>query len=155
MEELTIEAWGAFWVWDNDRFLYRNTQTGEIVGTRKIIDLRDTFIERQKAWVDELVDSPFDGNLTIQEWESKFAKTIKDTYLIAYMLAIGGASDLTEVMKEEIGIILKDEYHSLDDFARDIAKGKYTGDSPNWVKQHVKLRARAYIDSVRQAIAWP
>jgi hypothetical protein len=69
------------------------------------------------------------------------------------MLAIGGRNNLNETIKREIESMLRKEYQSLNGFARDIADGKYTGDDLD--EMHIKLRARTYIDSVRQAIKWP
>jgi hypothetical protein len=154
IQELTMGSQGVTWLWDAKRSSYCNIRTGEIVDSRKIVRLRDIFIEREKLQIDELVEGLLSGDLTLPDWESKFAEAIKTTYLTAYMLANGGPDKFSEADKHEIAVMLRGQYLSLDKFAKDIASGRYIGD-PGWVEEHIKLRARTYVDSIRHAIEWP
>ncbi|MCL4263893.1 MAG: hypothetical protein KJ069_11790, partial [Anaerolineae bacterium] len=119
-----------------------------IVNPRKIIEIRDLYLKNVKSSIDESVDKLFDENLFIQEWQLDFQEALKDNYIVCFALANGGIKNLTDSILQEIGDILKNEYQLLYDFAVELAEGKYHHNDITWGKEHAKLRARAFLDSV-------
>ena len=134
----------AKWEWDKKLKRYRETDTGRIIGQRRMVKLRDVYNESVADEVAELADKLGTGDLTVQQWTIAMRDRIKKTFSDQYVLARGGRNSMTQRDWGRVGRMVKDQYHFLQGFARDVADGKMS------VKQ-VAARAKMYMDSSTQA----
>lgn len=145
----------SIWLWDRKRKQYYNTQTRQIFDARKIIDLRETFIENVKAQTDALVSDLINNRLNVQDWTLELWESIKKTYICAFILAAGGRNSITDADRERMGVTLNEMLLSFQEFSNDVENGRYIGDGSDWIELQIQLRSRTYIDAVRQLIDWP
>lgn len=129
------------WVWEPRTHRYRNTASGRFVGARQMVQLRDTFIEAQKARTADLAARWASGELTTAQWREGMRLVIKQTYIDQYVMAKGGRGQLTQADYGRIGALVKEQYKFLQGFERDLKNGQMTSAG------QVAYRAALYVDS--------
>lgn len=135
------------WTWNQNTKRYREKATGRFVGQKKMTDLRNDFIVRQKerlaAGSNTLTDQLAAGDITIQRWVLDQRQIIKETYVDQYVLGKGGRNNMTQVDWGRVGAEIKKQYGFLQGFGQDIADGKMS-------VAGIKARSGLYIDSSTQ-----
>jgi hypothetical protein len=137
------------WVWDPKGAgggRYRNTESGQWVGAKGMLALRDQFVEAQRTAMvtDELADRLAAGDVNVQQWVQESRQIIRTTFIAEYALAHGGWRDLTSHDWGIIGHLCRDQYGFLNDFATQIANGELSAGQ-------IKARASMYLDASVQA----
>jgi hypothetical protein len=109
-----------------------------------MLELRDVFVERQKAQTSALASRLVNDEITRAEWVKGMRDVIKQTYIDQYVMAKGGRGNLTQADYGRIGAMVKEQYKFLQGFERDIKNGKMTGGQ-------IAVRSSLYVDSSTQA----
>lgn len=134
----------SVWTWDDHTKRYRNTVSGRFLGSKQMIELRDTFLDVQKDKARQLIDSLADGRLTLQEWTLQQRTLIRQTYIDEYVMAHGGRGTMTQRDWGILGQQIKEQYGYLAKFEQDLRNGKL---SPG----QAGTRASMYVESASQA----
>ena len=134
----------SLWRWEAKLSRYRNAETGRFIGAKGMVELRDLFVERQKAQTADLAARLIGGDLTSAEWVEAMRGVIKQTYIDQYVMARGGRAAMTQADFGRLGQMLKEQYKFLQGFERDLLNGKLTAGQ-------IATRASMYIDSSTQA----
>lgn len=134
----------SLWRWEPNLRRYRNAETGRFIGAKGMVDLRDTFVARQKAQTADLAARLTGGELDTAQWVTQMRQVVKQTYIDEYVMARGGRAQLTQADYGRLGAMLKEQYKYLQGFERDILSGKLTSGQ-------IATRAGMYIDSATQA----
>jgi hypothetical protein len=102
------------------------------LGTREIQSLRDEFTLRTSELVGDLTERLWRGEIAIQEWHDEMRREIKTTFICQYLLAKGGRNLMTKPDYARIGVMVGQQYKSLDVFVSDIVEERY---------KHIDVRA--------------
>jgi hypothetical protein len=100
---------------------YRNITTGRLVGLEKIKDLSRTLIKDRTREGLVLTDRMLAGDLSVGDWETAIAKSLKNLHLQQYKLSAW------KMESRDYGIVgnkLRNEYRFLRNFSLEIAAGK-------------------------------
>lgn len=140
------------WVDHPELNKYIDEATGEVLTYGQVLDLVDDIIDEQgDAAAESLYQMVADGEITVEEWQDRFGKTLKWLYLILAMLAFSGGLLylFNEDFRRRIETALDGQYRYLSRFALEIAAGAVMGGA-------ILRRMKMYINSARQAfwIAW-
>lgn len=132
------------WRWEAKLRRYREATTGRFIGAKGMLELRDQFIEAQKARTAELAAQLTGGEINSAEWLQQMRQVIKESYIDQYIMANGGRAKLTQADYGRIGAMVKEQYKFLQGFERDLLAGKVKGGQ-------IAVRAGMYVDSSKQA----
>lgn len=141
------------WTWDPASRRYRASldgaealgqKPGTFVGQAKMLTLRDEFIDARKGHTNDLANQLATGAINLNQWTVAMRQEIKDNFICQYTLAHGGRNTLTQADYGRLGQMIKGQYQYLDNFAADIASGKFT-------EQALAARARMYIEASSHA----
>ncbi|MCG3207303.1 MAG: hypothetical protein FOGNACKC_00903 [Anaerolineae bacterium] len=135
------------WEWNTKLRRYRNTKTKKIIGAAQMVELRDTFIERQQQRVADLAGRLVREEITVQEWALAQREIIKETYLAQYGMAVGGRQKMLPRDYGRIGAELRGQYKYLSDFAEEIRSGAFAAATPDGLSNRIAHRANLYIGS--------
>lgn len=131
------------WIWDDKSKRWRERKGGRYIGPARLDDLRQGYIESQKAAARDLV-ARLAGGMTVQQFELEMRAIVKDTYLANYMLAKGGRQNMTSADYGRVGALCRTQYQYLHDFAGRVASGELS-------LAQIGARASAYMQSSTQA----
>lgn len=124
---------------------YRNLQTGQFVSEQALIGVVEEFSEDFLINnLDRITDDLLSGKLTLASWQEKFARELKEAYVVAGSVGRGGRRLMDFSDFGRIGGHLRFEYRHLNQFAQEIKLGIL---SP----AQIKARARSYAHGVRSA----
>jgi len=149
----TIAATEAFWLWDSRSRRYRVTRegaselgqrAGTFVSHARMLTLRDAYIAQSKVTVNTLATQVAAGDITLQQWTLAMREMVRDTMINEYMLGAGGRNAMTQSDWGRLGQMIRTQYEYLDNFARDVAGGRYT-------EAGVAARGRMYAEAASQA----
>lgn len=132
------------WVWEQNTKRYRNTQTGQFVGNRQMVQLRDRFIDAQKDKMDNLATRLANKEIALRGWESGMRSQIRQTFIDQYVLGKGGRNRMTQADWGRVGRMARTQYEYASQFARDIADGKLS-------EAAIASRSKLYVESSSQA----
>lgn len=144
---LALRTEPSLWQFDDRAKRYRNTKTGQFVGQRQMVELRDQFIQREKEVTTKLAGRLFNREITIEQWRNEMREVVRRAHSIEYMLARGGRNAMTHRDWGIIGQIVKGQYKYLDNFAQDIVGGRYKESQVNGVAN----RSGLYLESASQS----
>lgn len=143
----------ALWSWDPTSRRYRITpegaealgqKPGTFVGESKMLQFREAVIAHSKERTNALAKQLANGDINLNQWILGMRQEVKDSFINQYMLAHGGRNSMTQADWGKVGQMVKTQYQHLDQFAADIAIGRYT-------EAGVAARARMYAESSSQA----
>lgn len=132
------------WTWDQESKRYRNSSTGQYMGAKQMLPLRDDFIAAQKEASDELAAQVAEGEITNVQYVTKMRELIKTSFIDEYAIAHGGRHNMTSEDFGRIGYMCREQYGYLNDFAAAINAGEL---SP----AQIRARGRLYIEASSQA----
>jgi hypothetical protein len=132
------------WEWDDRIKRYRDLVSGRFVAAKKLVQLRDTFVERVMSRSDALIDRLAGGEINVQQWVGEMRTLIRKTYMAEAEAAIGGRNAMTSADFGRVGGQLQRQYQYLNNFAEEMRNGKL---SPG----QARVRARMYINGATQA----
>ena len=132
------------WEWNDTTKRYRNTVSGASVTNNRLIELRDSLVEKQTPAIRRLVNQLRDGELSIQEYVFAMRRLIKKAYLGEWMLAKGGINAMTTRDVASIASHTLRQYGFLQNFATQIKEGELS------VGQ-IRSRSEMYLHSSTQA----
>jgi hypothetical protein len=123
---------------------YRNEQTGRFVSRTEVLKLVDTETARLKVRLQGHTRLLLAEKITLSDWESRMAETIKESHLRMVMLGAGGKSRVTNAHFGAVGASLRSEYKYLHRFAAQISRGELT-------PRQILSRAAMYAASTRKS----
>jgi hypothetical protein len=142
--------------WDPITRSYINPLTGEVFGPRRIIEVRDRWLDSQLSGIDSLaVELLIAQQISLAEWQRRMAAHIRNAYIIAYGLANGGLRTVNDGTRSTIGPEIKKQLTELRTTGEDIYKGYYHRVPKRIALLNLQLRARCMIESVRHSVVWP
>lgn len=112
------------WVWAATSHQYRNTATGQYIGPKGMLALRDTYTEAKIAQARVWASQVSSGQMTLTDWQTAMRTSTKNSYIDQYVLGHGGRGSMTPTDWGRIGAEVKEQYKYLDGFTDDIASGK-------------------------------
>ena len=134
----------GYWVWNQTTKRYRNTDTGEIIAERKLIEIRDLLIVLWLERVQRLSQNLADGALTVQEWLLSMRREVFSVFADEYMLAKGGWNAMYPADIQTLQLILGEQYGYLQGFATDVQRGDLS-------QSQISARSELYMGSATQA----
>jgi hypothetical protein len=129
--------------WDARTGRYQDVNTGRFVSSAQVRTSLDRFIESSQTRLEALTIQLQGGRLTLAEWETQFALTIKRLACASGALAKGGWAQMTPADWGKVGWEVRRQYEFLHNFALDIGTGKQAMDG------RMLVRARMYGQAVR------
>ena len=128
------------WQYEESTRRYRDTETGKFLSASSTRELRDDFVERRRAAVQDLADRVASGDLSVQAWEREMRGAVKQTHGVQYSLGRGGRNAMTDADWERLGEAVKGQQEYLRGFALEVADGALTA-------AQVAARSQLYLDA--------
>ena len=126
LEQLVADAMSdPEWSYDPRTARYRGPN-GRFVSRNAMLRIIDTRIGSLENVAAGLANQLISGELTLPEWERRFAGILKTLHVQTFVAGAGGVDRLVPADYLSVGRTLKDEYRYLADFARDVALGRVT-----------------------------
>lgn len=119
---------------------------GKFVARAKIENLLDQEQAATEVRLKTLTRMLAHRKLSLQQWESQFASTLREAHLKMMLLAVGGQESLTAQIYGAVGYQLRRQYGYLDNFAQQLAAGSIT--EPRAIQ-----RAASYARSLRSTFS--
>lgn len=142
------------YVWNAKARRWQNASDGrKFIGPAKLAELRDKFIEGNKAKTAALVQKLAVGDLDRTGFELEMRAHLKNVFAAEYMLARGGKHMMTQRDWGSVGRLCRTNYQYLSDFCAEIGEGKLS-------LRAIENRAEMYIDAAKhahergKAVAW-
>jgi hypothetical protein len=109
--------------------------------------------EQQAGRLKELTKSWADGKIALPEWQAASKQIIKNAFCQAYLLGIGGKTQLTKASYGSLGGMLKKQYKWLARLTDGMAKGEV---SPAKAAARIQMYAHASKEAHERglAVAW-
>jgi hypothetical protein len=130
--------------WNDISGRYINLRTGQFVPQTAVSNALQQTIDTQAKTVANLTTQFKNGAVTLAEWRTGMAQSVKVTHLASSALANGGWAQMTQADYGRVGQLVRQQYAYLDRFASDIASGKQKFDGT------LDRRAKMYTDAGRQ-----
>lgn len=134
----------SVWTWDQASKRYRSSTTGQFLGPKQMIALRDQFVEAKRDVATTLANDLGAGNSSIQEFEVAFRREVKTVFVDQYVLGKGGRNAMTQADFGAVGRMIRDQYSFAHDFAVAIAAGSLS-------QAQIANRAASYFSSSTSA----
>lgn len=106
------------------RYVYADSR--QFVPNAVIDNLLDQEIKRLETRLAATTRLLADDKLTLAEWQTRFATTLRDAHIQIGALASGGKNQMGSQQYGAIGFQLRRQYQYLDGFAQDLQDGKLT-----------------------------
>jgi hypothetical protein len=132
------------WYWDDSAQRYRGPD-GRFVGIAQMQDLREVFMNQQKATLADLTLRYDAGEINFKQFQDTAKLIIKDTYIDLYAMGAGGRNNMTQRDWGRIGAMLKEQYKYLRDMMGQIARGEISA-------RQAIARFAMYINSANEAL---
>lgn len=145
------------WEWDEDRHVYVDPETGEVIEHDTMIEYRNAITgdsaDIYARWPLEEDEEPDDRNwlallllglISLTTWELGMRQAITATVALQYSLGRGGFDNLAGQDWEEIDRILLTQFQFLNAFSIAISLGELS-------EQQIAARSRLYFSSTVQA----
>ena len=127
MSAWVYELATAGYIWDNDIGRYRSRATGRLISESAILFDLSRF---NKVVIQENLlthtDKLLNGNITLEQWQTRFANELKDAWRLNQMIGRGGKSQMTQADYGRLGGRLRFEYDRLNRLAIEIKAGMLT-----------------------------
>jgi hypothetical protein len=135
-------------VWDEDKELFIDPDSGEEMSLEEAEDMVDEIIEDAFEDADTIIDefigddgkNPKDPD----RWHAAIILLLKDTFLILAALGIGGLPFLDEGLRSQMQNALDRQLGYLMDFASQVALGRLS-------IRAIKQRSKMYVNSSRSS----
>lgn len=134
----------ARWGWLQNLRQFFSTVTRRIASFFQVRGWSQTSIDKSSARTAELAAMLADGRIDLPSWQTQMREQIKREYIEQYLAGRGGIDQMQAKDWGSIGGSLREQYHKLDDFAREIASGKLS-------EAQIRARSKMYINSGREA----
>jgi hypothetical protein len=131
--------------WDDISGRYRSLRTGQYVSQQTVSNALQQTIDTQAKTVANLTTQFKNGGISLAEWRTGMAQSVKTTHLASSALANGGWQNMTPAMYGRVGQTVRTQYQFLDKFASDIASGKQKFDGT------LDRRVKMYTDAGRSS----
>jgi hypothetical protein len=128
--------------WDAERLRYR--RNGRFVSDRAVKLAVRRVIRNSANEMRVLADQVGRGEITIQEFQSRFASELKNLHVSGAAAGQGGLNTMARNDYLRVGRGLKEQYRYLERFAQQIKAGNLTA-------QQVRTRAEMYVNSMNAA----
>jgi len=133
------------WYWDDSAQRYRDPTTGRFVGVSQMQDLREVYMDQQKAQMSSFTRAYAAKEITLTKYYDQVVNTLKNTYIDMYAMGAGGRNNLSQRDWGRIGAMLKEQYKYLRTMFEQIASGQI---SP----AQASARLAMYINSANEAL---
>ena len=132
------------WVYLVNAHRYRNTKTGQIIGERQIVMLRDDFTDRLQNEAQIQADLYNSGLLSLEKFTLEMRELIVNSHYAEFMLGLGGYNLMFTDYTVEVSSHILQQFDFLQLFVSEIERGEV---SP----AQLRNRARLYMESATQA----
>jgi len=123
---------------------YRNSKTGRFASRADVLKLVDTESARLKVRLQGHTRLLLSEKISLSDWESRMAESIKESHLRMTMLGAGGKNRVANAHFGAVGSSLRSEYRYLHLFANQISRGELTS-------KRILSRAGTYAASTRKS----
>lgn len=113
----------ANWEWNEASHRYRNLSTGRYLSAAASIELRDDMVTRLRSEADTLARRLATQELTVQQWETEMQRAVREIQTVQYAFGRGGRNAMTDVDRQILADLIRDQYTYLRGFAQDVAAG--------------------------------
>jgi hypothetical protein len=128
--------------WDRKSLRYR--RNGKFVSERAVKLGVRRVIRASQAEMRAVTDEMIRGEITVGDWQARFAGELKNAHVSGAMAGQGGPANMTREDYLRVGRGLKLQYRYLDRFARQVRAGELTDDQ-------TRRRAEMYVNSMNGA----
>lgn len=132
------------WQYDSASKRYRNKASGRYLSAAASVDLRDDFVQRQRAGLTTLAERLGAQEVSVQAWEAEMRTAVRQIHAVEYAFGRGGTNALTEADDLAIRGLVSDQWAYLHTFAEDVRAGLLS-------EGQIRARANQYAASSRQA----
>lgn len=120
---------------------YHDNRSKKFISEARVRDLANQAINAKIAEADRITRRMLRGDITVQEWETRMSREIKNLTIQLYRV---GRPDMNASDYGRIGSILRSQYARLRKFSRDIILGTQS-------EKQILNRAKRYIAKAREA----
>tara|TARA_R110000744_G_scaffold368601_1_gene478568 strand:- start:161 stop:910 length:750 start_codon:yes stop_codon:yes gene_type:complete len=145
--------------WDKDRpdtgYLYNagaaryRDRTGKFISNNKLTNMRNEFIQKQKATVRSLANDLQTGKLTRTRWSNAMRKQVNQTMTAEYLAGKGGASNMTKRDYNILENSIKQQYEYLNKFEQQIKKDAASVDTA-MSEERIAQRSELYMENTKK-----
>ena len=133
------------WYWDDSVDQYRDPVTGRFIGVAQMQDLREMFMDQQKAIMGDYTRAFMNDEITLTQYYNQVVANLKTTYIDLYAMGAGGRNNMSARDWGRIGAMMKEQYKYLRPLFELIEQGKI---SP----AQAAARLSMYINSANEAL---
>lgn len=130
----------ARWGYSEGSRRYRNLDTGRWLSASSERAVRDDFMARRKAEVDDLSAKLASGDVTVRAWERAMQAHVKQTHGVLYAEGRGGRRRVPDAEWKSLATVVKAQYGYLRAFAEQAAAGELTA-------AQIATRSAMYLDA--------
>lgn len=123
--------------WDDEVKRFR--RRGRFVSLEDVAKLRDDYLVGEQAINDDLAQRLFNREITISEWVDEMRAKTRRVFTTQYMIAKGGRAQMTQRDWGALGQMLREQYGFINNFATQIANGRYNDDQMQLVANRMGL----------------
>lgn len=144
------------WVWDREKRLYRNTETGETVTQAELDDLRDDLIDAQSAKVRELARSVAERRMTPDGFGVALGGLLVTAFAAQAMLGRGGKAQMGDGARTAVGRQLDDQQTYLDRWVDQLKEARAAPEGTaappgTFTEDGIAARAALYLEASKTA----
>jgi hypothetical protein len=115
------------WQFDASISRYRNTSTGQFVGSQAVTQLRNDFLDAQLQVVADLTRQFNSGVVSLSAWQTAMQEAIKVTLGVEYVFGRGGLNQITPADLDVLSGLVAAQFDYLSNFAQAIDDGALSG----------------------------
>lgn len=135
----------ANWKFETSTQRYRDLRSGRFLSSTTLTQLLRTNNSQLTEAVDALNTQLIDKELTVGDWQTQFAQTLKDLHIQNYLLGKGGKNALTQRDYGLIGQKLQGQYRYLQGFSTDLILGG------RLTEKQLRARTQLYLNQAAAA----
>lgn len=132
------------WEWVEAVRRYRSVETGRFLGPSQAADLRDHFLERQRAGAADLAGRLEARTITVQAWEAAMRARVRTVFVTEYAFGRGGTGAMTAADRGAVAALVREQYDFLHGFAAEVAGGDLS-------RAQIAARSQLYFNAATSA----
>ena len=145
--------------WDKDRpdtgYFYNagaaryRDRTGKFISSNKLTNMRNDFIQKQKATVRSLANDLQTGKLTRTRWANAMRKQVNQTMTAEYLAGKGGVHNMTRRDYNILENSIKQQYEYFNNFEQQIKKDAASVDTA-MSEERIAQRSELYMENTKK-----
>lgn len=133
--------------WNPDTNQWIDNETGLPVPEDRVLGEVFSHADAAQENLTDLTNALYEGDITLEEWETATALELQDAYIAEAAFAVGGIDNVDAAVLAGIAVLLANQLGFLNGFANDIASGTVSqAQAVSRINQYGNAAVQAYWD---------